>query len=181
MDLKEHYQKNIVPAMQERFGYKNRMAVPKIVKVVLNAGLSSGNKDPKFFDTIKETFAMISGQQPIPRKARLSISNFKIRKGQTIGVSVTLRGSRMYDFLDKLVKLALPRVRDFRGLSVNAIDDQGNYTIGFREATAFPEVKAGAIERQHGFEITVVTSAKTKEEGLELLRLMGFPFKSDNK
>lgn len=177
MSLKEYYQKNVIPALQEKFGYRNRMATPSVVKVVLNVGIPAGAKDPKFLESAKETLRTISGQQPVERVARKSISNFKIRAGQTVGLMVTLRGARMYDFLEKLIRLALPRIRDFRGIPASSVDPRGNLTIGLREAVAFPEIKAGELERQHGLEVTVVTNAKTREVGLELLRLMGFPFR----
>lgn len=177
MNLKEHYQQSVIPAMQAKFGYRNVMAVPRLIKVVVNVGISSSLKDQKATDVVKETLRSITGQQPVPRLARKSISNFKIRQGQVVGLSVTLRGRRMYDFIEKFVKLTLPRVRDFRGLPPTLLDGKGNLSIGFREASAFPEVKAGDLERQHGLEVTIVTSAKTREEGLELLRRMGFPFR----
>lgn len=178
MILKEHYQHNVIPAMQAKFGFKNRLAVPRLIKVAVNVGISAANKDQKFLETAKETLRTICGQQPIERKARLSISGFKVRKGQIVGLQTTLRGPRMHDFLDKLLHLAFPRVRDFRGLQESAVDAGGNLTIGFREAVAFPEVKAGDMERQHGLEITVVTNAKKREQGLELFKLLGFPFRT---
>lgn len=180
MNLKEHYQKNVIPAMQEKFGYKNRMTVPRPEKVILNIGISASTKDPKAIESAKETLRMISGAQPAARVARKSISNFKIRRGQTVGLIVTLRGRRMYDFLERLIKLTLPRTRDFRGLDSRLVDRSGNLSLGLREAVAFPEAKAGEIERQHGLEITVVTNANNREEGLELLRLMGFPFRHES-
>ena len=177
MTLKEHYHNQVVPALMAKFGYTNRMAVPRVLKVVLNVGISAGNKDPKFLESVKGTLRQITGQQPVERQARKSISNFKIRQGQVVGVMVTLRGPRMYDFLDKLIHLSLPRVRDFRGLQTSAVDAQGNFTLGLREAVAFPETKAGDMERQHGLEITVATNARKHETGLELLKLLGFPFR----
>lgn len=176
LTFKEHYQQVAIPALQEQFGYKNRLAAPRVIKAVVNVGISSGLKDTKVLESVKETLRMITGQQPVERKARKSISNFKIRQGQVVGLSVTLRGSRMNDFLDRLVHLAFPRVRDFRGLKTTMVDGRGNLTVGFRESVAFPEVRAGETERQHGLEVTVVTNARKREEGLELLRLMGFPF-----
>lgn len=163
--------------MQAKFGFKNRMAVPRLIKVVVNVGISAANKDQKFLEVAKETLRTICGQQPVERKARLSIAGFKVRKGQIVGLKATLRGPRMYDFLEKLLRLALPRVRDFRGLKESAVDAGGNLTIGFREAVAFPEVKAGDMERQHGLEITVATNARVREQGLELFKLLGFPFR----
>ncbi|OGL65091.1 50S ribosomal protein L5 [Candidatus Uhrbacteria bacterium RIFCSPLOWO2_01_FULL_47_24] len=177
MTLKEHYEKHVIPAMKEQFGYKNNLAVPRIVKAMLNVGISASQKDPKVKETIKDTIRTISGQEPVERSAKKSISSFKIRKGQIVGMLVTLRGKRMYDFLDKLLHLTFPRMRDFRGLRKTMVDAHGNLTIGFREAVAFPEIKAGDLERQHGLEVTVVVGgAKGREEGVALLKLMGFPF-----
>lgn len=178
MTLKEHYLKSVIPALQARFGYKNVMAVPRMLKVVVNVGISSSQKDPKVIEGVRETIRLTTGQQPVERKARKSISNFKIRKDQTVGLMVTLRGARMYHFVEKLIKLTLPRVRDFRGLQPTSMDGRGNFTLGFREAVAFPEVRAGELDRQHGMEVTVVTNARNREEGLELLRLIGFPFRT---
>lgn len=177
-NLKEHYNKIVIPAMQAKFGYKNILAVPRIRKVVLNVGLGSALKDQKFLESARDTLRIITGQTPTERKARKSIANFKIRKGQTIGLAVTLRGLRMYHFIERFINLALPRVRDFRGLDPNALDKEGNLTIGLREVAAFPEIRAGEAERQHGLEVTIVHNAKTRETGLELLRLIGFPFRA---
>lgn len=177
-NIQEHYKATVIPAMQEQFGYKNVMAVPRIIKVVLNVGVSSSLKDAKAQETIKETLRIITGQAVVARKARISISNFKIRKGQIVGFTTTLRGKRMYDFLERLINLTFPRVRDFRGLNPNSVDERGSFTVGFHEAVAFPEIKAGEIERQHGLEITVVTNAKSGEKGRALLKYMGFPFKN---
>ncbi len=176
MNLLEQYREKAVPAMVEKFGYKNPMAVPRLKKVTINVGLSHGIKDPKFLDIAEETLRRISGQHPQRTLAKKSISNFKIRKGMVVGMAVTLRGRRMYDFVDKLVRVTFPRVRDFRGLSPDSFDAHGNFTVGFRENIAFPEIRPDEIERLHGLEVTVVTSAKTKEEGLGLLRILGFPF-----
>ncbi len=181
MTIKEKYQKSVIPKLQEKFGYRNILQVPRVTKIVLNVGISSDSKDPKFLESVKETLRTISGQHPVPRGAKQSISNFKTRKGQIVGLTVTLRGSRMYHFLEKLIHLALPRVRDFRGLDAHTIDKSGNMTIGLRESIAFPEVKVGELDRQHGLEITIVNNAKTKEQGKELLALMGLPFKESRK
>lgn len=181
MSMQEHYRTQVVSVLKERFGYKNVMAVPKIVKVVLNIGVPSGVKEQKALQVMSETLRTIAGQNPVARPAKKSISNFKVRKGQTVGFKVTLRGKRMYDFLEKFVRLTLPRVRDFRGLDSKMVDRRGSFSIGFREAVAFPEVKAGELEHQHGLEVTVVTTAKKREEGLALLKLMGFPFRESNK
>ena len=176
MRIKEHYDTKVIPAMQEKFGFKNRMAVPRVVKIVLNVGVSSNLKDSKAQETIKDTLKTVSGQNPVAKSAKKSVSNFKIRKGQTVGLMVTLRGPRMYDFLEKLINLTFPRMRDFRGLRSTSFDERGNFTLGLRESSAFPEIKAGDIERQHGLEITVVTNASNRQQGIEMLRLMGFPF-----
>ena len=162
--------------MREKFGFKNPMAVPRVVKIVLNVGVSSHLKDSKAQETIKDTLKTVTGQNPVAKSAKKAVSNFKIRKGQTVGMMVTLRGPRMYDFLEKLIHLTFPRMRDFRGLRSTSFDERGNFTVGLRESSAFPEIKAGDIERQHGLEITIVTNAPNREQGLELLRLMGFPF-----
>ncbi len=175
--LKEKYLKEIVPALKEKFGYKNNLAVPKLEKVVVHIGLSQNLKDPKFIEIAEETVLKITGQYPLKTKAKKSISNFKIRKGMVVGMMATLRGDRMYDFVDKLINVALPRVRDFRGLSQKAMDQNGNLSIGFRENICFPEIKPDEVEKIHGLQVIVKTTAKSKEEGLELLRLLGFPFR----
>lgn len=167
--------------MAVKFCYKNRLAAPRLLKVVLNVGLGQGLKDKEYCETAKATLARISGQKPVETKSRKSISNFKIRQGMVIGVKVTLRGAKMWDFVEKLVKITLPRVRDFQGLSLKGFDGQGNFSIGFKEYLAFPEVSSDEIERQHGLEITISTSAKNRKEGEELLQLLGFPFKKEEK
>ncbi|NQU83824.1 MAG: 50S ribosomal protein L5 [Parcubacteria group bacterium] len=177
MSFKETYKKEVVPKLKEKFGYKNSIAAPKLVKVVLNVGLSHGLKDAKFIDVAEQTLTRITGQKPIKTKAKKSVSAFKIREGMIVGMKVTLRKEKMYDFVDKLVNISLARVRDFRGLSRETLDGQGNLTIGLKENIIFPEIRSDQMEKVHGLEITVVTDAKTKEEGLELLTLLGFPFK----
>lgn len=177
MRLREKYKKEAIPGMMKRFGYKNALAVPKLVKVVLNVGLSHGLKDPKFTDIAEQTLVRITGQKPIKTKAKKSISSFKIREGMIVGMKVTLRRGRMYDFVDKLINVSLARVRDFRGLQPKSVDKQGNLTIGFRENNIFPEIRLDEIEKVHGLEATISTNAKSKEEGLELFKLLGFPFK----
>jgi large subunit ribosomal protein L5 len=177
MNLSEFYKKKIVPELKTRFGYKNDMQVPKIEKVVLNVGLSKGLKDSIFIEAAESTLMRISGQKPLKTRAKKSISNFKIRKGMVIGMKVTLRGKRMYDFLEKLIKVTLPRVRDFRGLSYENFDQNGNLNIGIREHIAFPEIKADEIEKLHGLEIAIISTAKNKEESLALFTALGFPFK----
>jgi large subunit ribosomal protein L5 len=177
--LKIKYQNEVVPALEAKFGYKNVFAVPKIEKVVVSAGLSQGLKDAKFLDIVDETLRKVTGQKPVKTLAKKSISNFKIRKGMPIGAMVTLRGKRMYDFLDKLINVTFPRVRDFRGLSSELLDREGNLSVGFREDIAFPEIKSEEIEKMHGLQVTVKTTAENKEQGLELLKSLGFPFKEE--
>ncbi len=176
-DLKQLYLNEIRPALMKRFGYKNIMQVPKIEKIVLNVGVGRESADnPKVIDFAVNDLMMISGQRPIVTKARKSIAGFKLREGRPIGVKVTLRGQRMYDFLYRLIHLALPRVRDFRGVSPDAFDGRGNYTLGLREQIIFPEVDYDKIDKVRGLEVTIVTTARTDEEGRELLRLFGMPF-----
>ncbi|OGL67187.1 50S ribosomal protein L5 [Candidatus Uhrbacteria bacterium RIFCSPHIGHO2_01_FULL_63_20] len=176
MALKEHYKTTVVPALKNQFGYTNVHAVPTITKVTLNVGLGKGLKDAKFLETAESTLRRIAGQAPVKTKARISISNFKIREGMVVGMKVTLRGKRMWDFLEKLVKVSIPRTRDFRGLPVNGFDGQGNYTLGFKEHIAFPEIKSDEIEVIHGLQVTINTTAKSKPEALSLLRTLGMPF-----
>ncbi|MEK7131600.1 MAG: 50S ribosomal protein L5 [Patescibacteria group bacterium] len=176
VNLYEKYKKEVVPALQKELGYKNIMQVPKIKKVVLNAGIGRFVKEPRYIDNVENTLSRITGQKPMRTKAKKSISNFKLREGMEIGVAVTLRGARMYQFLDKLVSITLPRVHDFRGLSEKSFDKNGNYTIGFKENISFPEIKAEDIEKVHGLQITINTNAKNKAEGKALLTHMGFPF-----
>lgn len=175
--LRETYDKKIVPALMERFGYKNRMAVPKLRLVSVNVGMSTNLlKDPKIPETVEATLTRITGQKPVKTLAKKSIASFKVRQGQNIGMKVTLRGARMWHFLEKLVHVTLPRVRDFRGISAKLVDKQGNLSLGFKEYIAFPEIRPDEIEKLHGVQVTVSTTAKTREEGLELFKLMGFPF-----
>jgi len=181
--LKEKYQKEIIPTMMERFSYKNKMAVPRIEKVLINCGfgrLVSGKtseEQKRIQENILNDLALISGQRPILTKARESISGFKIRKGMPIGAKVTLRKKRMYDFLERLIQIALPRSRDFRGIESASFDKKGNLTIGIKEQIAFPEVSPEKTKNIFGFEVTVVTTAKNRKEAIEFLRLIGFPIK----
>jgi len=177
MNLKEIYQKKIIPELKKEFGYKNDMQVPKLDKVVLNVGLGKGLKDANFTENVESTLSRITGQKALQTKAKKSISNFKIRQGMIIGLKVTMRGKRMWDFVEKLIKITLPRVRDFRGLELKSLDKKGNLNIGIKENLAFPEIKADEIEKLHGLEIAVVTTAKSKAEGQSLLSALGFPFK----
>lgn len=174
--IQERY-KEILPELMETTGRKNMNAVPRIEKVVINAGLGKSIQDPTYVDSAVSVIARISGQQPIKTKAKKSISNFKIRKGMIVGAKVTLRGKRMYDFLNKMITIALPRVRDFQGIERNGFDGRGNYSLGFPEHIVFPEISTDEIEKIVGLEINVVTSARTDAEGRMLLEKLGFPFK----
>lgn len=170
------YKKEIVPALQKELGLKNVMQVPRVTKVVLNAGIGRFIKEANFIDNVEKTLSKITGQKPVRTKAKKAISNFKIRQGQEIGVMVTLRGPRMYHFLEKLLRVTFPRVRDFHGIPSKAFDGQGNYTIGFKENVAFPEVKMEEIEKIHGLQVIVNTTAKNAAVGKTLLTHLGFPF-----
>jgi large subunit ribosomal protein L5 len=181
MRLKELYQKEITVKLKEKFHYKNRFEVPMIKKAVINVGVGRNAKDKGFVEEVANNIRLISGQKPLQSKAKKSISAFKIRQGMIVGVTVTLRGKRMYDFVEKVVNIAFPRVRDFRGISEKHVDNQGNLTIGFKEQTIFPEIKDDDVINFHGLEISIATSAKTKAEGLELFKLMGFPFKKEEE
>jgi large subunit ribosomal protein L5 len=176
MRFLEHYKKIAVPALREAFGYRNLHAVPRVEKVTINVGVGRVSRDKAYLDNVVTTLRIISGQQPVLTKARKSIASFKVREGMIVGVTVTLRGQRMYDFLDKLIHVTLPRVRDFRGLSPKQMDAHGNLSIGFRENIAFPEIRADEIEKIHGLEVCITTSAQQRAEGLQLLTLMGMPF-----
>jgi large subunit ribosomal protein L5 len=176
--MHQYYMQEVVPVLQQRFGYRNVMQVPCLEKIILNMGLGEAIQNPKLLDAGVEQLTAISGQKPVITKARKSIAAYKLRTGMSIGVKVTLRKDRMYDFFDRLVNIALPRVRDFRGVTSNAFDGRGNYTLGVEEQVIFPEVDYDKVERIKGLAITVVTSAKTDAEGRELLRLLGMPFRS---
>ncbi|MFH1946989.1 MAG: 50S ribosomal protein L5 [Candidatus Magasanikbacteria bacterium] len=177
--LQKYYKEQVVSALKEQFGYKSIMQVPKLEKVVINVGYGRYIKDAGFIDNIEKTLRSITGQNPVHNKAKKSISNFKIREGMKIGVSVTLRGKKMYEFIDKLISITLPRVRDFRGISKKSFDKQGNYTLGFKEHIAFPEIKGDAVEKIHGLEMVICTTSKSREEGEALLEKLGFPFKNN--
>lgn len=183
MRLKEKYIKQVMPALKEKFGYRNDFAVPRITKVVVNTGFNPAIKDEKIQSEIAHDLSLITGQTPAPRQARQAISAFKTRKGMKIGLAATLRGQRMYDFLDRLISIALPRGRDFRGLPEKNIDQAGNFNIGLKEQIIFPEISTESARSIFGLEISIVTTAKNREEGLELFRLLGFPiaFKDKNK
>lgn len=177
--LKEIYKKEIIPKMKENFGYKNDLAVPKIEKVTINIGLGEAlkKKDPKITEAAKNTILKITGQVPVETRAKKSISGFKIRKDQVIGLKVTLRKQKMYDFIDKLINVTIPRTRDFRGITQNSLDKKGNLSLGFKEQFIFPEINPQEVEKIHGLGVVITTTAKNKEEGLTLLKLFGFPFK----
>ena len=174
--LKEFYSQEVAPAMMKKFGYKNVMEIPKVEKIVVYMGVSEAVGNPKVLDAAVADLTQISGQKPIVTKAKKSISAFKVREGMSIGTKVTLRGERMYHFMDKLLNVALPRVRDFRGISPKAFDGRGNYTLGVKEQLIFPEMEYDKIDKIRGMDITIVTSANTDEEARELLKLMGMPF-----
>jgi len=176
--LLDQYKSEIVPRLKEKFGYRNVMQVPRLSKVVVNMGLGDAIENVKVIETAAAEIGIITGQKPVVTKARKSIANFKLREGVPIGVMVTLRRDRMYHFLDKLIAIALPRVRDFKGVSPKGFDGRGNYTLGIKEQIMFPEVNYDKIDKIRGMNITIVTTARTDEEGLELLRLMGIPFRA---
>jgi len=176
--LKDYYDKNIVPRLFEKFKYTNPMQVPKIDKIVLNMGLGEAIHNIKMLDSAAEELKIIAGQNPVITRAKKSIAAFKLRAGMPIGCMVTLRHTRMYDFMNKLVNIALPRVRDFRGISGKAFDHNGNYSLGIKEHIIFPEIDYDRIDKIKGLNITIVTTARTDEEGKELLKLMGMPFKN---
>jgi large subunit ribosomal protein L5 len=174
--LKEEYLNNITKQMMDKFGYKNEMEIPKLDKIVINMGVGEAKENAKLLDAAVADMTAIAGQKPVITKAKNSIANFKIREGQGIGCKVTLRGERMYDFLDRLVNLALPRVRDFRGVNADSFDGRGNYALGIKEQIIFPEIEYDKVDKIRGMDIIVVTTAKTDEEARELLRFFGMPF-----
>ncbi len=175
--LKERYQARIVPALVRRYGYTNALQVPRLEKVVVSVGLGEALQNPKALDAAIADIKRITGQQPIVLKSRKAIANFKLRAGQSIGIKVTLRGVRMYQFVDKLLSVGLPRIRDFRGIAPNAFDGHGNYTLGLREQLVFPEIEYDKIDKIRGMEVTFVSTARTDEEGRALLAELGFPFR----
>lgn len=176
--LKEKYRKEVVPALKERFGYRNDMEVPRLEKIVVNMGVGEGAHDPKAIDGAMKDLAKITGQKPKLNRAKRSVAGFKLRAGMSVGCKVTLRGDRMYEFLDRLMSLAIPRVRDFRGLNPRSFDGRGNYNMGLDEQLVFPEIDYDDIDKVRGMDITIVTTAKTDEEGLALLNALGMPFRS---
>ncbi|MBM4128510.1 MAG: 50S ribosomal protein L5 [Nitrospira sp.] len=176
--LKERYRKEIIPAMMKEFSYKNVMQVPKIKKIVLNIGLGEAIQNIKLLDAAQKELSLITGQKAVITKAKKSIASFKLKQNMPIGCKVTLRGERMYEFLDRLISLALPRIRDFKGVSGKSFDGRGNYSIGFKEQFIFPEIDYDKVEMVHGLDVTICTSAKTDEEARVLLRYFGMPFKT---
>ena len=177
--LKERYDKEVVPALKKEFGYTNVMAVPKIEKVVVNMGLGEATSNVKIIETGADELARITGQKPVTRRAKKSIAQFKVRKGQPVGTSVTLRGERMYEFLDRLLSIALPRVRDFRGVSPKGFDGRGNFTLGLKDQLLFPEIDYMKVDKSRGMNVSVVTTARTDEEARKLLQLIGMPFRTN--
>ncbi len=175
--LREHYTKNVVPALVKEFGYKNVMAVPKLERISLNIGLGEATQNPKLMDGAVNEMGQIAGQKPVVTKARKSVAAFKLRAGMSIGCMVTLRGDRMYEFFDRLVNVALARVRDFRGVSTKSFDGRGNYTLGIRDQLIFPEIDYNKVEKVKGMNISITTTARTDAEGLALLKHLGMPFR----
>lgn len=179
--FKELYSKEIVPALQKKYGYKSVMQIPKVSKIVLNKGIGAAVADKKLVDIGVDELTQITGQKAVATKSKKAISNFKLREDLPIGAKVTLRGDRMYEFMDRLTTIALPRVRDFKGVNDKGFDGRGNYTLGVKEQIIFPEISIDKIQKISGMDITFVTSAKSDEEGLELLKLFGFPFANQKK
>lgn len=175
-NLYNFYKKEVVPALKKEFGYKSVMQVPRVAKVVINVGVGKFLKEPNFIENVEKNLAKITGQKPVRTKSKKAISNFKIRENMDIGVVVTLRGPKMYFFLERLLAVTFPRTRDFRGISDKSFDGLGNYNLGFKENAAFPEIKAGEAEKVHGLQIVISTTATNKEEGKALLTKLGFPF-----
>ncbi len=180
-DLATYYTKEIVPKMKKQFGYTNTLEVPRITKITVNVGVGKGLKDAQFIGTVEENLARITGQKAVRTKAKKSIATFKIREGMVVGLKVTLRKKRMFDFLTKLLTFVFPRTRDFQGISEAIVDKQGNCNVGFKENIAFPEMKSDELERIHGLEVNITTTAHTREEGLALCKYFGFPFKEHHK
>jgi large subunit ribosomal protein L5 len=175
--LKQHYTKSVVPALTKEFGYRNVMAVPKIAKISINIGMGEATQNAKLMDGAVQELSQIAGQKPVVTKAKKSIAAFKLREGMSIGCMVTLRGERMYEFFDRLVNVALPRVRDFRGVSTKSFDGRGNYTLGIKDQLLFPEIDYAKVEKTKGMNVTIATTAKTDEEARALLKHMGMPFR----
>ncbi len=176
--LKDIYKSKIVPAMQEKYGYKSVMAMPKLEKIVVSMGVGKAIQDKKYLEQANSDLTAITGQKPLVCKAKISVSNFKLREGEPIGLKVTLRRDRMYEFMDRLINLSIPRVKDFRGLNAKSTDGRGNYSVGFGEQSIFPEIEPARIVNRQGVNITFVTTAQTDEECIEMLRLFGMPFRN---
>ncbi|HBE73822.1 MAG TPA: 50S ribosomal protein L5 [candidate division Zixibacteria bacterium] len=174
--LKEKYQKEVKPALIKKFGYKSQMQAPRLVKIVVNMGVGEGTQDVKLVDAAAKDLGAIAGQRPSIRRAKKAIANFKLKAGTPVGCMVTLRGDRMYEFFDRLVNVAIPRIRDFRGVPTKSFDGRGNYTLGVKEQIIFPEINYDKVVKMFGMDITIATSARTDEESREMLRLMGMPF-----
>ena len=179
LGIRQRYRDEVVPAMMNEFAYVNVMQVPRVTKLVVNVGVGEALDNPKALDAVVKDLRIITGQQPVVTRARKSIATYKLREGRAIGAKVTLRGAKMWGLLDRVLNLALPRIRDFRGVSVSHFDGRGNYTLGFREQLVFPEIDLNKIDKVRGFEVSIVTSAKSDEEGRRLLRLLGMPFRED--
>jgi large subunit ribosomal protein L5 len=176
--MQERYIKEVVPVLVKDFGFKNVMQVPKISKIVVNMGMGGASQNIKILDAAVEELSRITGQKPLVTKAKKAISNFKIRENMPIGCKVTLRGTRMYEFLDRLINIAIPRIRDFRGVSSRSFDGRGNYTLGIKEQIIFPEIEYDKVERVHGMDVCIVTTARSNEQAKRLLQLMGMPFRN---
>lgn len=179
--FQERYEKEIVPELKKKFQYKNRFEVPKVKKVAINVGIGEASSDPKLLESVIAELALITGQKPVVTRARKSIAGFKLRMGAVVGCRVTLRRKKMYEFLDRLLNVALPRIRDFRGVSSDAFDREGNYTLGIREQIIFPEIEYDKVYKTQGMNITIVTNSSNIEEGRELLRLLGMPFRNEKE
>ncbi len=175
--LKEYYRKEVIPLLSKKFGYKNPWEAPRLDKIVINMGVGDAIQNPKLLDAAVDDLTLIAGQRPVITRAKKSISNFRLRAGMAIGCKVTLRGERMYEFWDRLVNVAIPRIRDFRGLLVKSFDGRGNYTLGIKEQVIFPEINYDKVEKLRGMDITIATTARTDEEALELLGALGMPFR----
>lgn len=176
--LREQYQKTIMPALVKQFSYKNAMQIPRLSKIVVNVGMGEAIQNAKLLDAAVQELGLITGQRPVVTRAKKSIAGFKLRQGMAIGCKVTLRGRRMYEFLDRLMNVALPRIRDFRGLSLKSFDGRGNYSVGLKEQLLFPEIKYDEVVKTHGMDVTIETTAKSNDEGRALLGLLGMPFRS---
>ncbi len=176
--LRDKYFEEALPALMEKFSYRNAMEAPRLEKIVINMGIGEGKENPKLLDAAVKELAQVTGQRPVITKAKKSVASFKLREGMSIGCKVTLRGSRMYDFMNKLINVALPRVRDFRGISPKAFDGRGNYSLGLKEQIIFSEIVYDEVEKIQGMDIAIITTAKTDEEAKELLRLLGMPFRA---